>query len=126
MKLQILSLLSFALGAFSLFSGGYSDPHHPLCSRVITHETLTSALVKGADAGEGKGPSCDGKTDVEWGPLPSTISGTSIIVDFSSKGGPSNLSGTFVQDSIHWEDGNVWTKISGQKNHHLRPESQKL
>lgn len=33
-----------------------------------------------------------------------------LIVDFSPKGGPANLAGTFSAGTIHWADGNRWTR----------------
>lgn len=102
-----LSVLVYALG---LFAGDYSDPNHPSCPRIIDSETSDSASVQGADASSGEGYSCDGSTDESWGPLPAKISGSTIIVDFSSKGGPSDLTGVYSNNGITWEDGNTWTK----------------
>ena len=60
-----------------------------------------TASVSGADAAGGEGASCDGSTDTKWGPLPATTTfgapgvytylEKTILVDFSSKGGPSDL-----------------------------------
>eukprot|EP00428_Durinskia_dybowskii_P071550 CAMPEP_0170388946 /NCGR_PEP_ID=MMETSP0117_2-20130122/18359_1 /TAXON_ID=400756 /ORGANISM="Durinskia baltica, Strain CSIRO CS-38" /LENGTH=116 /DNA_ID=CAMNT_0010644909 /DNA_START=45 /DNA_END=392 /DNA_ORIENTATION=- len=92
------------------FAGKYSDPNHPGCARQIVGETRTSARVYGADAAGGEGATCNGETDEKWGPLPAKVNGEDIIVDFSSKGGPSNLSGKYddVNQAIDWEDGNSW------------------
>ena len=101
--------------------GVYSDPNHPNCPRICTpvmamDETFS---VYGADAAGGEGVPCDGKTDLKWGPLPGQYMQDTgkLIVDFSSKGGPSDLTGYLntTSDSIQiqWEDGNVWPQVSG-------------
>jgi hypothetical protein len=51
--------------------------------------------VFGTDASGGEGVPCDGTTDIPWGPLNATLDGENIVVDFSPKGGPSDLSGVF-------------------------------
>ena len=103
----------FSLSA-ALFAGKYSDPNHPNCARVISLETKVSAKVFGADAAAGEGAPCDGVTDIKWGPLPAVIDGVSIKVDFSSKGGPTDLSGKYANDAINWEDGNAWKKLTSK------------
>jgi hypothetical protein len=75
--------------------------------------------VSGADAADGEGAACDGKTDDTWGPLEGTFRYIThngevtkqIIVDFSSKGGPKDLTGIWNEHSkkIEWQDGNHWT-----------------
>eukprot|EP00750_Incisomonas_marina_P004400 INCI13466.8.p1 GENE.INCI13466.8~~INCI13466.8.p1 ORF type:complete len:132 (-),score=19.95 INCI13466.8:150-545(-) len=99
----------------NVFGGAYSDPNHPGCARNVTVFGL-QGRVYGADAKGGEGVACDGKTDVQWGPLEATIkqdgSALQIVVDFSPKGGPSDLTGTWdAKDAaIQWADGNNWTK----------------
>lgn len=97
-----------------VFNGTYSDPNHPDCARYILQVNSTYAEVSGYDAAGGEGVACDGETDEPWGPLPGSVSGDSISVDFSSKGGPSDLSGSYntTSNGIDWEDGNVWSKVS--------------
>jgi len=62
---------------------------------------------------------CDGKTDLKWGPLPGQYMQDTgkLIIDFSSKGGPSDLTGylntTSDSTQIQFEDGNVWPQVSG-------------
>ena len=92
----------------------HSDPNHPGCARSIVQLNSTSATVSGADAAGGEGVACDGTTDVAWGALPATTSGPVIAVDFSSKGGPTDLSGTYSDHTlaIDWADGNEWTKAT--------------
>ncbi len=110
-KLTVLFFFLFAAVCSSLFAGKYSDPNHPNCLRVVDSETKNSAKVFGADAASGQ-VTCDGKTDVNWGPLPATINGIEIIVDFSSKGGPSDITGKYDNEKIVWADGNAWVKLS--------------
>jgi hypothetical protein len=92
----------------SVFDGKYDDPNHPSCDRKIVTDS-----IYGADAAGGEGAACDGETDIAWGPIPAAINATSIIADFSSKGGPSELHGkyNFESNAIDWEDGNAWTKL---------------
>lgn len=89
------------------FSGEYSDPNHPDCPREIYSETRGTALVIGSDSALGDGYACDGTTDVSWGPLSAIIDGDDITVDFSPKGGPSDLGGEKSSDDIIWDDGNL-------------------
>lgn len=94
-------------------AGAYADPNHPGCARTVDVLSSTMAEVSGADAAGGEGAQCDGETDVSWGPLNATIDDTTIVVDFSPKGGPSDLTGTYsaATPGITWEDGNVWTQL---------------
>lgn len=93
------------------FDGSYVDPKHPNCQRVITTVSKGQVDVSGTDGNPGCPPDGSGKA---W-KLQGTVSGTSILVDFSPKGGPSNLKGTFLNDGtsdggIQWPDGNIWSK----------------
>merc|ERR1711990_852540 len=86
--------------------GDYSDPNHPGCGRHIEVTSATTGEVSGNDAVDGSEP---------WGPLEATIDGDKIVVDFSPKGGPSDLTGTYEAQpdgtfGITWEDGNTWTQ----------------
>jgi hypothetical protein len=115
-----LFIFLFLSRAYSveLFEGQYSDPNHPNCARTIADFKIPSiAKVFGADAAGGEGAVCDGKSDISWGPLRASVEGSSIIVDFSSKGGPSNLHGIYNSDldRIEWEDGNFWQKVKTLK-----------
>ena len=103
------------------FTGTYDDPNHPDCLREIEDNMNGTAKVYGADAAGGEGAECDGSTDIKWGPLEGTTSwvkdGNSlwhkrIVVDFSPKGGPSDLTGQWNQDNfrLDWQDGNYWPK----------------
>ena len=110
-----------------LVGGTYSDPNHPNCKRVVTQllsnptpedspdfgikDTIT---VYGTDPKDATNPVCSIKNSKSFS-CPGTIQMMmkKITVDFSSKGGPQALSGSFNETHIEWEDGNVWTKIEG-------------
>ena len=102
--------------------GAYTDPNHPSCPRFIMPYDPPSEgktyYTDGYDNVNGEGVSCfnAAAADIQsWGPLPTFVNGTSVVVDFSSKGGPSNLHGdwkeTTEKKGILWEDGNFWTQI---------------
>jgi len=102
------------------FTGSYSDPNHPNCLRYV-YATQTSGQVYGTDAAGGEGVPCNGVTDIRWGPLPATINQNKITVDFSSKGGPSDLQGQYnsTTPAIDWIDGNSWTKLGAKETTRL-------
>ena len=87
--------------------GAYDDPFHPDCDRYVkVLDDPTSVEVTGNDATDGSKP---------WGPFNATIDGTKLIVDFSPKGGPKDLTGEYsapadAKAGITWADGNRWTK----------------
>jgi hypothetical protein len=101
-----------ANAATDLFAGSYSDPNHPNCQRVIATVSPGKVSVSGTDGNPGCPPNGSGKG---W-KLDGTVSGSSIVVDFSPKGGPANLKGTFLKNDIalnggiQWPDGNLWSK----------------
>ena len=82
----------------SVFEGEYTDPNHPDGMRKITVEGNDVTLT-GTDSAGGK----------QWVLKAKESEGT-IFVDFSPKGGPSNLLGVFDKDGITWPDGNHWTQ----------------
>jgi hypothetical protein len=82
--------------------GLYDDANHPGLKRRVSPTAVADVLlVSGLDGG---GWSLPG-----W--LSSPSSGT-ITVDFSSKGGPSRLTGVWDEQKggIKWSDGNFWLK----------------
>merc|ERR1712146_525972 len=97
------------------FDGTYSDPNHPNCTRTISARTADKAVVTGTDGANGG--ACDGTTDVQWGPLDAKVNGETIVIDFSPKGGPKDLTGTLSEDSkrINWADGNFWPHLRGKE-----------
>lgn len=93
------------------FNGSYSDPNHLNCMRVITTVSPGKVELSGTDGNPACPPDGSGKL---W-KLSGEVSESSIVVDFSPKGGPANLKGTFLKDNtsdggIQWPDGNFWTK----------------
>jgi hypothetical protein len=94
------------------FVGSYSDPNHPNCQRVIDTVSPGKVSVSGTDGNPVCPPDGSGKA---W-KLDGTVSGSSIVVDFSPKGGPTNLKGSFLKNDvvlnggIQWPDGNLWSK----------------
>ena len=104
----------------SSLSGVYADPNHPGCPRTVVQRSESAAEVSGEDAaGAGSGACGEGGARVAWGPLPAVLGEDaatgrpSLAVDFSSKGGPANLTGVWDNATQHivWADGNVWTLI---------------
>ena len=102
------------------FAGSYSDPFHPNCQRVILKDdnkssALSTLTIRGTDGN----PGCpaDG-TGTPWTLTGQVVDGggddggASILVDFTPKGGPPNLKGTWDGSGIKWPDGNKWTKTS--------------
>merc|ERR1719272_262069 len=100
----------------------YSDPKHPRCASLIEDkrsdlDEYGSIQVLGADAAAGEGHQCQGKSDVLWGPLPGNTwwadDEQKVEVDFSAKGGPANLSGSWdvEKEAIVWADGNEWPRL---------------
>lgn len=114
--LLLLTIVVLVAANQSSFVGMYSDPNHPDCFRKIVEKPNEKYDVYGADNAGGEGVSCntDDKSQIDaWGPLPASINTTTILVDFTSKGGPSNLAGTWdaVESKILWEDGNYWQHL---------------
>jgi len=107
--------------------GSYSDPNHPGCARYIQVLDQTTGEVTGNDAPDGSEP---------WGPLNAIIDGQTVVVDFSPKGGPSDLTGTYTTPEgenagITWADGNRWTQLKVKdssvpfNNHWVPKEGEK-
>ena len=110
-----------------IFVGCYTDPNHPQGWRWVSFEEEFDQ--DGARIG-----TCDGSDTgptQEWS-LPATASqsGTTdkIVIDFSSKGGPSDLSGVWDAEKvgITWSDGNTWPKTTDNWCHQTADESSRL
>lgn len=89
------------------FSGSYADPNHPNCQRVIAVKG-TNAILTGTDGNPGCPPDGSGN---QW-KLTGKVEDGSIFVDFSPKGGPTDLKGIWDDSTpkgIKWPDGNKWT-----------------
>ena len=89
------------------FSGEYSDPNHPGCKRTIEQDG-TTAILSGTDTPDGEIWTVTGSVD-----------GATIVVDFSPKGGPKDLTGQRVPEGIRWEDGNLWTLVGQTESSRL-------
>jgi len=92
----------------SPFVGRFTDPiNHPGGIRDITLSDtklgqFQLATVKGG-GGRGEPKSYE---------LPAMVFNDKITVDFSPKGGPRDLTGTFVDGvGIKWPDGKTWPKV---------------
>ncbi len=99
------SVVAVAAETKSILEGNYNDPNHPGCLRkVIVKDGLVSII--GSDNLDGsKQFTIKAKEDAPG----------VMFVDFSPKGGPSDLLGVYDEKSggIKWPDGNMWTKIKG-------------
>ena len=100
-----------------VFNGLYSDPNHLEGYRVIT---MTDTFENGQRVG-----TCDGSDTGKIKEYSLTaLAGRdgekdTIIVDFSAKGGPANLHGSWHKDGeskgIVWSDKNFWTMVDQDK-----------
>jgi hypothetical protein len=122
--------VSARTGLSSPFTGEYDDPMHPECLRSVKvvgakqgpdgrRERRPSAYIKGVDNAEGT-KACSGTPDLSsvWN-LEGKVSedGETIVIDFSPKGGPNRVVGTYDDlgsaPGIVFPDGNKWTKVAG-------------
>jgi len=97
--------------------GKYSDPNHPGCPRNIEFgesfkdefdHTIKTLIISGAD-GE---PGCQGGEKQTPFEVKGIVRGeTRVLIDFSSKGGPSKVLANYKSSSIIFPDGNKWKKI---------------
>jgi hypothetical protein len=96
------------------FAGSYTDPFHPNCQRVILKDDKAAAPTTLTIRGTDGNPGCpaDG-SGTPW-TLTGQVGGdgASILVDFTPKGGPPNLKGTWDGSGIMWPDRNKWTKTT--------------
>ena len=95
--------MTFSCNLFNIHIGVYTDANHPDGFRKLTINDDNSVTIEGNDAGTGS---------VEW-----TLTGKlgaekgSILIDFSPKGGPKDLLGTFDGSGIVFPDGNRWPQV---------------
>lgn len=110
-------------GAASVFTGEYDDPNHPGCLRSVkvvgpplradgTRSAIPLVEVKGYDGKDGESM-CKARPtrDELWKVDGKLIAKDSVVLDFSVKGGPSNLKGQWDGSGIVFPDGNKWTKV---------------
>eukprot|EP00552_Chaetoceros_brevis_P004917 CAMPEP_0197736640 /NCGR_PEP_ID=MMETSP1435-20131217/2560_1 /TAXON_ID=426625 /ORGANISM="Chaetoceros brevis, Strain CCMP164" /LENGTH=185 /DNA_ID=CAMNT_0043324847 /DNA_START=52 /DNA_END=609 /DNA_ORIENTATION=- len=116
--------IALKVGPASPFTGDFEDPNHPGCLRQVkvvgaplradgTRPVNPIIEVTGYD-GNGSGKVCteaDRPTRSDlWKVQGKMKSNTVASLDFSSKGGPAGVTGTW-DDGIIFPDGNKWTKI---------------
>jgi len=115
---------SIKTGPANPFTGDYDDPNHPGCLRQVKvvgapqkadgSKPLYAAVeVVGYDGKEGATTCTDRPTrDELWRVTGKTRGKGEATLDFSSKGGPANVVGTWDGSGIVFPDGNKWTKLS--------------
>jgi len=106
----LLPGISFAKGGTIRLSGMYDDPQHPDCRRVIKPEG-SGIVITGTDEIDGPQWKVYGK-----------VEGDKVVIDFSPKGGPSEVEAQFDGDvesvtkpmpaSLKFADGNVWNRLN--------------
>jgi len=89
------------------FVGSYIDPFHPGCERKLKVDGK-DAVITGTD--EVGGPT--------WS-VKAKVSDTGLLVDFSPKGGPTEVPAEWLGDAFKFPDGNVWSKITDRYRHLL-------
>lgn len=117
---------SIKTGPANPLTGDYDDPNHPGCLRQVkvigapqkadgSRPLYAIVEVTGYD---GKNNN-DSKTctdrpnrDELWKVVGKTRGGNEAYLDFSSKGGPSDLVGKWDGTGIVFPDGNKWTKLN--------------
>tara|TARA_A100001011_G_scaffold400250_1_gene513540 strand:- start:12419 stop:13306 length:888 start_codon:yes stop_codon:yes gene_type:complete len=79
----------------------YSDPNHKNMSRTVIYHKDQTVTVTGKDSIDGK----------PWIIKGSINKNNTITLDFTSKGGPKNITGKVSDKKITFSDGNIWTVI---------------
>ncbi|KAG7365341.1 hypothetical protein IV203_038544 [Nitzschia inconspicua] len=121
---QVANAAAAKTGAASPFTGDYNDPNHPECLRQVkvvgaplradgTRSQYPVIEVTGYD-GKGDSKICTDRPtrDDLWKVQGTVKSSNSAVIDFSPKGGPSNLVATYEDGGIVFPDGNKWTKVA--------------
>mmetsp|Transcript_1395 Transcript_1395/g.2327 ORF Transcript_1395/g.2327 Transcript_1395/m.2327 type:complete len:288 (+) Transcript_1395:86-949(+) len=97
------------------YAGSFSDPKHPLCQRQVELEPDAKANYQYIISGEDGSPGCmPGFSKKKWQvPAQYDPKQGTILADFSLKGGPKDLQGTWdpARSVIQWADGNIWPKL---------------
>ena len=88
--------------------GTYLDPHHPDGYRVITLVSTTRFIITGKDQ----------PADEPWHVTGQILDGQLLVINFSAKGGPANITARVANNSIVFNDGNIWKKISEKEQSH--------
>mmetsp|Transcript_50329 Transcript_50329/g.93061 ORF Transcript_50329/g.93061 Transcript_50329/m.93061 type:complete len:183 (-) Transcript_50329:57-605(-) len=123
-----LSAAPAAWAAQLLWSGSYIDPMHEGCMRRITKDGDGFVII-GTSAADGS-KDCKEKAPVKrWelkGTVPFNPFADEMIIDFSPKGGPAEVTATLTKSGITFPDGNKWKKIKrGDSFNGLTQERQK-
>jgi hypothetical protein len=112
-------------GEASPWTGYYDDPNHPGCLRQVkvvgapmrpngTPSPFPVVEVRGYDGPEGATMCTDApETRASVWTVKGDLKNGKAILDFSSKGGPTNLVAKFEDGGIVFPDGNKWTKVPG-------------
>mmetsp|Transcript_29017 Transcript_29017/g.43843 ORF Transcript_29017/g.43843 Transcript_29017/m.43843 type:complete len:183 (+) Transcript_29017:54-602(+) len=120
-------------GASSSFTGDYDDPNHPGCLRQVkvvgaplkgdgTRSAYPNVEVVGWDGKEGVKACTDRPTREQlWKIEGKMKSNTEALIDFSPKGGPSDLLAKYSDGGIVFPDGNKWEKVP-QGTNNRRPK----
>ena len=93
----------------SQIEGTYSDPQHPRGYRILRRDMTAPGIVRVELQDEPQIPPVALKATL------TQKSGASVLLfDFSIKGGPRDIAGTFrsVEGQIDFPDGNTWKKIT--------------
>lgn len=111
-------------GQASQFTGFYDDPNHPGCLRSLkvvgpkqradgTRSRIPIVEVKGYDGKEGE-KMCTSRPQREdlWSIEGKLLDKDTVALDFSSKGGPANVKGSWEEGGIVFPDGNKWSKVT--------------
>lgn len=96
-----------ALPGSPRFAGKYDDPDFPGCPREIVPQGAR-VLVRGAD-----GPSCTDGWEVvgrRGRGAPDALDGNQLSLDFSPRGGPSEVIATWRENQLRFPDGKIWTR----------------
>jgi hypothetical protein len=119
------SATSAKTGQASPFTGDYDDPNHPNCLRQVkvvgapirgdgSRPANPIIEVTGYDGKSGKTCTDRPTRDDLW-KVQGSVNRNNVeaVIDFSPKGGPSNLKATYDNGGIVFPDGNRWSKVTG-------------
>lgn len=115
---------SVKTGPANPLTGDYDDPEHPGCLRQVkvvgapqkadgSRPLYAVVEVTGYD-GKNEKKTCDDRPNRDdlWKVVGKTRGNNEALLDFSGKGGPSDLVGKWDGSGIVFPDGNKWTKLS--------------
>ena len=80
----------------------YTDPEHNNAPRKVTFHDGETVFITGKDTKKGKKWRVKGKINKNK---------SNMIIDFSSKGGPKNISAKILKNGIKFKDGNMWNLV---------------